>query len=59
MNEKKIEGIISKVKSYLQEMDVQDGDIFSHSDENHRFHFSPYRLTMEIRFPEGIHNLED
>jgi hypothetical protein len=58
MNKKKIAGIINKVKSYLQEMYIQDGEIFFHSDQNYRLHFSPYRLTMEIRCPEVIHKLE-
>ncbi len=56
MIEKDIENLIQKIRQQLRDVELKDGEIISHTEENVRFHFSPYRLTMEIRFPEGIAN---
>ena len=56
MPERDIETLIQNIRQQLRDVKLEDGEIITHTEENVRFHFSPYRLTMEIRFPEGIAN---
>ena len=56
MGEKDIETLIRSIRQQLRDVKLKDGEIISHTEENVRLHFSPYRMTMEIRFPEGIAN---
>jgi len=56
MAEREIETLIKNIREQLRDVQLKDGEIITHTEENVRFHFSPYRLTMEIRFPEGITN---
>ncbi|MBD3224462.1 MAG: hypothetical protein GF313_07020 [Caldithrix sp.] len=59
MHKKNIETIIENLKKTVKDFKMKDGDMFSITDEHHRVHVSPYRITMEIRFPEGIDKIED
>ncbi len=59
MENRELELMIKNVKEILKKLDLRDGDILFHTDENHRVNISPYRLTMELRFPEGIHNMKE
>lgn len=56
MQEKDIENIVQNIKETMKTFDLKDGDMFSILDEHHSVRVSPYRLTMELRFPEGINN---
>ncbi|NOX88719.1 MAG: hypothetical protein GXO77_06815 [Calditrichaeota bacterium] len=59
MENRELEMIIKNVKEVLKKLNLQDGDILFHADENYRVNVSPYRMTMELRFPEGIQNMKD
>ncbi len=59
MENRELEMIIKNVKEVLKKLNLQDGDILFHADENYRVNVSPYRMTMELRFPEGIRNMKD
>gem|GEM_PF-2677484 len=59
MSEKNIQILFKHIKDAVKDIDLKEGDILSFSDEHHRLRVSPYRLTMEIRFPEGINNTAD
>lgn len=59
MQQKRMEIIIQNIKDTIKDFNLQDGDIFTLSDEHHRVSVSSYRLTMEIRFPDGINNAKD
>ncbi len=56
MSEKRLHHLLKSIKDAVKDIDLKEGDIISYVDENYRLRMSPYRLTMEIRFPEGIHN---
>ncbi len=58
MHKKHLESIIENIKKTVKEFNLKDGDMLSVTDEHHRVHVSPYRVTMEIRFPEGIDKAE-
>ncbi len=59
MEKKELEIMIENIKNVLKKLNLRDGEILFHSDENFRVNVSPYRMTMELRFPEGIHNLKE
>lgn len=59
MKDRELEILIKNIKESLKKLNLQDGDILSHADENYRVHVSPYRMTMELRFPEGIQNIQE
>ncbi|APF19750.1 hypothetical protein [Caldithrix abyssi] len=59
MEKRELEMLVENVKEVLKKLKLNDGDIFYHTDENFRVNVSPYRMTMELRFPEGIHNLKE
>ena len=46
--------IFDQVEQAIKDLNLNEGDFFSFSDENRRVNVSPYRLTMEIRFPHGL-----
>lgn len=58
MQDKYLELMIENIKDALKNIPIRDGDILAHADEHHRLHISPYRLNLEIRFPEGIQNIK-
>ena len=58
MKDQDLKSLIRNVKETLKKMNLQDGDMVFQTNENYRVHVSPYRMTMELRFPEGIHNLK-
>ena len=58
MEKRELELIVENVKEVLKKLNLRDGDILFHADENYRVNISPYRMTMELRFPEGLHNLK-
>ncbi len=59
MEKRELEMIVENVKEVLKKLNLRDGDILFHTDENYRVNISPYRMTMELRFPEGLHNLRE
>ena len=59
MSEKHIQHLLKHVKDAVKDIDLKEGDILSFSDEHYRLRVSPYRITMEIRFPEGINNSKE
>ena len=59
MQDKSLEFFVKNVKDAVKNFKLKDGDILSFADENYRLRVSPYRLTMEIRFPEGINNAKE
>ena len=54
MHQGRLESIIKNLRDTIKELNIQDGEILNLSDENHRVMVSPYRLTLELRFPNGI-----
>jgi len=54
MPDKHMLQIFKQVEEAMKNINLKDGDFLSFSDEHHRINISSYRLTMEIRFPEGI-----
>ena len=59
MEKRELEMIVENVKEILKKLKLREGEILFHADENYRVNVSPYRITMELRFPEGIHNLKE
>lgn len=51
--------IFEQVEQAIRNLNLNEGDFFSFSDENHRVNVFPYRLTMEIRFPHGLKKLKE
>jgi hypothetical protein len=49
-----LEQIIQNIRESIRDLNLQEGDFITSSDENHRISVSPYRITMEIRFPDGM-----
>ena len=56
---KHLQFIFEQVEQAIKNLNLNEGDFFSFSDENRRVNVSPYRLTMEIRFPQGLAKLKD
>ncbi len=59
MKDREIEILIKNIKETLKRMNLEDGDIITRADEDYRVHVSPYRMTMELRFPKGINNMSE
>ncbi|MEJ2055223.1 MAG: hypothetical protein P8X42_15005 [Calditrichaceae bacterium] len=57
LNQGRLQYIINNLRDSFKELNVQHGQILNLSDENYRVSVSPYRVTMELRFPEGITNI--
>ncbi len=51
--------LFDQVEQAIKNLNLNEGDFFSFSDENRRVNVSPYRLTMEIRFPHGLAKLKE
>lgn len=51
--------IFEQAEQAIRNLNLNEGDFFSFSDENHRVNVSPYRLTMEIRYPHGLAKLKE
>jgi len=56
MPDENLVGLVHKTMDAVMDIKLKDDDIIYVSDENYHVRVSPYRLTMEIRFPEGIKN---
>ncbi len=56
MPEENLVGLVHKTMDAIMNIKLKDDDIIYVTDENYHVRVSPYRLTMEIRFPEGINN---
>jgi hypothetical protein len=56
MQQRHLERIIQNIRESIRDLNLQEGDFITSSDENHRISVSHYRITMEIRFPEGMNN---
>jgi len=56
MPDENLRGLVHKTMDAVMNIELKDDDIIYVSDENYHVRVSPYRLTMEIRFPEGIQN---
>lgn len=54
VHQEHLEGIIENLQDTIKELNIQEGEILNLSGENHRVMVSPYRLTLELRFPDGI-----
>ena len=54
MHDQHMQQIFQQVKNAMKDINLQEGDFIYFSDEHHRVNISPYRMTMEIRFPKGI-----
>ena len=59
MSTENLENLMSNIQDAVKNMRIKDGDIYTLSDEHYHLRVSPYRITMEIRFPEGINNIKD
>ena len=58
MHRGRLEYIIKNLRDTIKELNIQDGEIINLSDEHHRVMVSPYRLTMELRFPDGLNGVK-
>lgn len=56
MQDQHMQLIFNQVRKALKEIDLKDGEFLSFSDEHRRMNISPYRMTLEMRFPQGIEN---
>ncbi len=54
MHNSNIEIMLKRIKETIKDFNLKDGDIVTSFDEFHNIRVSPYRVTMEIRFPDGI-----
>ncbi|RLD12905.1 hypothetical protein DRI50_08260 [candidate division KSB1 bacterium] len=57
MKNNELEILVKNIQEELKKLNLQDGEIISQVNEHYRLNISPYRMTMELRFPEGIQNL--
>lgn len=46
--------LFEQVESVMKNIRLKNGDFLYFSDKNSRIKISPYRMTMEMRFPNGI-----
>ena len=51
--------MFEQVESAMKDINLKEGDFLYFSDENYRIKISPYRMTMEMRFPDGIPHIEN
>jgi len=56
LQQRNLDRIIQNIRESIKDLNIQDGDFLTSTDENHRISISPYRITMEIRFPEGMNH---
>lgn len=54
----RLESIIKNLQDTIRELNIQEGEILNLSGENHRVMVSPYRLTLELRFPDGLDDVK-
>ena len=59
MTNKNLEHLVINIQDAIRNMQIKEGDFFSLSNEHYHLRVSPYRLTMEMRFPEGISNMKE
>lgn len=59
IHDQQMQLIFQQVKDTMKDIDLKDGDFLYFSDEHHRVKISPYRMTMEIRFPNGINHIPE
>jgi len=52
--EDRIKSIMDLLRASLSEYKLEEGDVITIMDELHRIRISPYRITLELRFPQGI-----
>ena len=50
----RMRSIFEQVENAMKDIHLNDGDFLYFSDEHYRLKISSYRLTMEMRFPDGI-----
>ena len=58
MQEQYTQMLFAQVKEAIKNFKLKEGDFITFSDENHQLRVSPYRMTMEIRFPENSEQIE-
>lgn len=58
IHDQHMQQIFQQVKDTMKDINLKDGDFLYFSDEHHRVKISPYRMTMEIRFPNGINHIQ-
>jgi hypothetical protein len=58
MHQGRLESIIKNLHDTIKELNIQEGEILNLSGENHRVMVSPYRLTLELRFPDGLNEIK-
>ncbi len=46
--------LFEQVEKAMKNIRLKDGDFLYFSDEHSRIKISPYRMTMEMRFPDGM-----
>ncbi len=51
--------LFKQVETAMKSIQLNGGDFLYFSDKNYRIKISPYRMTMEMRFPDGIARAEN
>ncbi len=46
--------LFEQVEIAMKNIRLKDGDFLYFSDDHRRIKISPYRMTMEMRFPDGL-----
>lgn len=59
MKNNELEVFIKNIQEELKKLNLQDGEFIAQANEHYRLNISPYRMTMELRFPEGIQNIQE
>ncbi len=59
MKNNELEILVKNIQEELKKLNLQDGEIIAQANEHYRLNISPYRMTMELRFPEGIQNIQE
>ena len=57
MPDQNVQFLFQQIEDAMKLINLKAGDFVSFSDEHRRMHISPYRMTLEIRFPDGIDQL--
>lgn len=51
--QKQLNDIIRQLRKTIKEMNIKPGEIINCSGEHYRVMISPYRVTLELRFPDN------
>ena len=58
MTDEQAQILFKQIVKTMKNINLKDGDFLSFTDEHKRVNISPYRVTLEMRFPNGIDQID-